>query len=172
MSTATFDYDFQELNINPKYAAKIQTIKQLRPLLDNQVWGIFFLEFDGNHLPVMVLRRILHSLTVSQRERDASLPAWKREDLLFICIYTSAVEDKIGQRSIAFAHFRDLPDKQPELRTFSWDSRETHFYYIRNLNLAALRWPADDTNVDAWRLLNGDARLPYVIAIPFGQLKS
>lgn len=152
LKEATFDYNAQELNINLEYAAKIASIKQLRPLVENQVWGIFFVEFDSNRLPVMVLRRILQSLAVSQRQRDASLPAWKREDLLFICIYTSAAENKIGQRSIAFAHFREQKDKQPELRTFSWDSRETHFYYIRNLNLAALRWPIDETDVEAWRL--------------------
>jgi hypothetical protein len=38
-----------------------------------------------------------------------------------------------------------------ELRTFSWDSREDHFYYLKNLNLEALRWPEDEADVDAWR---------------------
>lgn len=149
---ATFDYTTDELSINPRYAVKIDTIKQLRPLVNDQVWGIFFIEFDGNRLPVMALRRILQSLAISRRQRDASLPAWKREDLLFICVYTSAAEGKAGQRGVTFAHFRDEPDSQPELRTFSWDSRETHFHYIRNLNLAALRWPRDETDGDAWRV--------------------
>lgn len=151
LDEATFEYSPQELNINPRYAARIVSIQQLRPLVDNQVWGIFFVEFDNNRLPVMALRRILQSLAVSRRQRDASIPAWKREDLLFICVYTSAAEGKVGQRGITFAHFRDEPGKQPELRTFSWDSRETHFYYIRNLNLNGLRWPANDRDEDAWR---------------------
>ena len=147
---ATFDYSADELNINPRYAAKITSIKQLRPLVDNQVWGIFFVEFDNHRLPVMALRLILRSLAFSRRH-DASLPIWKREDLLFICVYTSAVEDKAGQRGITFAYFRDQPDSQPELRTFSWDSRETHFYYISNLNLDALHWPPNDRDSAAWR---------------------
>lgn len=151
LDEATFEYSPQELNINPRYAARITSIKQLRPLVDQQVWGIFFVEFDNNRLPVMALRRILQSLAVSRRQRDASIPAWKREDLLFICVYTSAAEDKAGQRGITFAHFRDEPGSQLELRTFSWDSRETHFYYIRNLNLSGLRWPTNDRDANAWR---------------------
>jgi len=38
-----------------------------------------------------------------------------------------------------------------ELRTFSWDVSETLFYYIKNLNLEALRWPEDEGDADAWR---------------------
>lgn len=150
---STFEYSADELNLNARYAARITSIKQLRPLVDQQVWGIFFIEFDQNHLPVMALRRILNALALSRRTRATSLPAWKRDDLLFICVYTSAAEGKVGQRGITFAHFRVSPQsgRAPELRTFSWDSRETHFYYLRNLNLNALRWPPDDRNADAWR---------------------
>jgi len=39
----------------------------------------------------------------------------------------------------------------PELRTFSWDSHESHFFYIKNLNLEALRWPEDGTDAETWR---------------------
>src|SRR5690606_29223416 len=66
---ATFDYSTDELSINPRYAVRIEMIKQLRPLVNDQVWGIFFIAFDGNRLPVMALRRILHSLAISRRQR-------------------------------------------------------------------------------------------------------
>lgn len=151
LGAATFDYKPDELGINPKYAAHIKTIKQLRPLVEPQVWGIFFVEFDNNRLPVMALRRILASLAITRRGRDGSLPAWRCDDLLFISVYTSAAADKAGQRGITFAHFHDEAGGQPELRTFSWDSRETHFYYIRNLNLSALKWPTNDRDVAGWR---------------------
>lgn len=151
LDDATYAYSAQELNINPRYAARITDIKQLRPLVNDQAWGIFFVEFDSNRLPVMALRRILQGLAISRRQRDSSLPAWKRDDLLFICVYTSAAPGKTDQRGVTFAHFRDGADGQPELRTFSWDSRETHFYYLRNLNLAGLRWPRDEHDTTAWR---------------------
>jgi len=41
----TFDYKPEELGLNPKIAAKIKSIKQLRPLTSSQPFGIFFIEF-------------------------------------------------------------------------------------------------------------------------------
>ena len=99
LGDATFDYSADELGINPRYAARIVSIKQLRPLVDQQVWGIFFIEFDNNRLPVMALRRILTGLT--SQKRDESIPAWQRDDLLFICVYTSAAQKEASAGSAA-----------------------------------------------------------------------
>ena len=41
----TFDYEPEELGIDAKTAAKIEEIKQLRPLVTGQPWGIFFVKF-------------------------------------------------------------------------------------------------------------------------------
>lgn len=141
-----FDYDPTELLIDPKHAVNIKTIKQVRPLVDTQPWGIFYVEFESKRLPVVVLRRILRALVPTSRRRDPDRPVWRMDDLLFI-----SAQGEVGYRSISFAHFRQREDRIPELRTFSWDSRETHFYYLKNLNLEALRWPEDETHADAWR---------------------
>ncbi len=45
----TFDWEAEELGIDPKHAAKIQEIKQLRPLASNQQWGIFFVKFERSN---------------------------------------------------------------------------------------------------------------------------
>ena len=42
----TFDYDPAELGIDPRHAAKIERIKQVRPLVDSQSPSN---EFDGCH---------------------------------------------------------------------------------------------------------------------------
>ncbi len=42
----TFDYNPRELGIAGKHAAKIKTVKQIRPLADNQPWGLFYIEFE------------------------------------------------------------------------------------------------------------------------------
>ena len=55
----TFDFEPEELGIDPKTSAKIESIKQLRPLSSNQPWGIFFVKFEPKKLPVVALRRIL-----------------------------------------------------------------------------------------------------------------
>lgn len=141
----TFEYEAEELGIDPSHAVKIESIRQIRPFADRQPWGIFYIQFESKRLPVVVLRRILRSLVPTSRRRNPDRPAWQKEDLLFI-----SSQGDPGKRSISFAHFREVPGKLPELRTFSWDSRETHFYYLQNLNLEALRWPEDETDPASW----------------------
>jgi predicted helicase len=142
----TFEYRPAELGIDEKYAVKIETIRQIRPLADGQPWGIFYIEFESKRLPVLVLRRILHRFVQANRPADPNRPAWQVGDLLFI-----SAQGPADQRSISFAHFRQAEDGRQELRTFSWDVRETHLYYIKNMNLHALRWPSDDSDPAAWR---------------------
>jgi hypothetical protein len=142
----TFDYDPEELGINPEHAVKIESIKQVRPLAEGQPWGIFYIEFESKRLPVVVLRRILHALVPASRRRDPDRPVWRMDDLLFI-----SRQGEVGYRSISFAHFRGREDRSPELRAFSWDSHESHFFYIKNLNLEALRWPENEADAEAWR---------------------
>ncbi|MEA3340648.1 MAG: hypothetical protein U9R15_11830, partial [Chloroflexota bacterium] len=141
-----FDYEPAELGIDPRHAVKIETIKQVRPLTDNQPWGIFYVEFESKRLPVVVLRRILRALVPRSRKRSPDQPVWRMRNLLFI-----SAQGEPGCRSISFAHFRQRKGRVAELRTFSWDTRETHFYYIKNLNLEALRWPQDDADANTWR---------------------
>ena len=47
-----FDYDPADLGIDPEHAVKIESIKQVRPLADNQSWGVFYLQFETKRLPV------------------------------------------------------------------------------------------------------------------------
>ena len=144
----TFDYEPEEFGLEEAHIVKTKSIKQLRPLVPDQPWGIFYIEFESKRLPVVVLRRILRALVRKKRHSaaQADMPVWNLNDLLFI---SALGEDE--HRGLSFAHFRDNGDGQPQLRTFSWDRRETHFYYLRNLNLENLRWPQDDGDAEAWR---------------------
>jgi len=63
----TFEYSADELGLDTKHAAKIKEIKQLRPLEDNQPWGIFWVSFEKKKLPMVVLRRILGNLVIKNR---------------------------------------------------------------------------------------------------------
>ncbi len=58
-----------------KAAVRIKEIKQLRPLVTNQPWGIFFVEFEKKKLPVVILRRILSHLVVKKRALPIRLSA-------------------------------------------------------------------------------------------------
>ncbi|MFC2053491.1 type ISP restriction/modification enzyme [Chloroflexota bacterium] len=144
----TFDYDSEELGIDSVHAVNIETIKQIRPLAEGQPWGVFYIQFETKRLPVVVLRRILRTLVPTSRRRDPNRPTWRMSDLLFIC--SQGEQDK---RSISFAHFRQSQDgRLPELRTFSWDSKEDHFYYIKNLYLESLRWPENEDAIESWKV--------------------
>jgi hypothetical protein len=63
----SFDYQPEELGLDAKTAVKIKEIKQLRPFVSGQPWGIFFVEFENKKLPVVVLRSILSHLVVKKR---------------------------------------------------------------------------------------------------------
>jgi hypothetical protein len=63
----TFDYEPDELGIDPNLAVKIREIKQLRPFAENQPWGIFYISFEPKRLPVVVLRRVLRALVIRRR---------------------------------------------------------------------------------------------------------
>ncbi len=145
-----FDYNPAELGLEPHHAVKIETLKQVRPLVDGQPWGIFYLEFETKHLPVVVLRRILHALIPRSRARRADQPVWQPEDLLFIATFGAA---NLGQREIAFAHFHQEAGALPTLRVLGWDGADTplKLEHVAATLQAQLRWPADPDDADAWR---------------------
>lgn len=150
----TFDYEPEELGLDAKAAVNIKEIKQLRPLVTNQPWGIFFVNFEPKRLPVVVLRRILRSLVIKKRQ-SANRPqqaAWKLHDLLFISSYG---EDQ--HRDITFAHFSEDTGHDgglPTLRVLGWDDEDTvlHLAHAHATLMENLRWPEDDTDLDTWRL--------------------
>ena len=42
----TFHYSHAELGLDPSSAAKVESVHQLRPIIDTQPWGIFFVDFE------------------------------------------------------------------------------------------------------------------------------
>lgn len=146
-----FDYEAEELGIDPETAVKIDEIKQLRPLVTNQPWGIFFIKFEPKRLPVVVLRRILSRLVFKKRAsaNKSEHASWNLDDLLFISNYG---EDE--QRQITFAHFSQ--DKTtgdlPTLKVLGWDDADTalHLDYCHQELKGKLHWPDDEHNLKDW----------------------
>ena len=111
---------------------------------DTQPWGIFFLQFNSESIYRTALRRVLRGL-VDRRNRDASLPAWEHENLLFIC--TTA-----DFQRFAFAHFAANENwRRSVLSIFSWEQGDTHIRTLCEFNLPALALPHDGfPNDEAW----------------------
>lgn len=57
-----YEYDLDELGINHNVCDNILSLRQVRPLEDNQPWGIFMIDIDKNRIPIIALRKILAKL--------------------------------------------------------------------------------------------------------------
>lgn len=151
----TFDYSPEELGFDKSLAVKVNSIKQLRPLVTGQPWGIFYVDFEPKRLPVGALRRLLRSLVVKKRGGgDGSQATWNLDDLLFISFHGEE-----SDRTVAFAHFREREKHLPQLRTFYWDKNEREFRGILE-SLRQLKWPeyAESPGMtDNWRKSWGSA---------------
>lgn len=147
-----YDFTADELGIDVKTAAKIESIKRLRPLSSKQPWGIFFVKFERKKLPVVALRRILSQVAIKKRgsANSAERAAWAADDLLFVSNYGEGDE-----RQISFAHFSRAQDGHdlPTLKVLGWDNRDTALHLdavVRELT-EHLSWPANDADAEAWR---------------------
>ena len=143
-----FAYEFtpEELGLQEQYAAKINEIKQLRPLSVEQPWSVFWVDFEPRRLPITALRRILSKFVTKKRAKRGDKVTWAKEDLLFI-----SAQGEGQHRGITFAHFHTDEDGKEALREFSWDQTETHFHYIGGDYLESLRWPENSITPNEWR---------------------
>ncbi len=150
---AVFDWQPEELNLKAEHQVAIKSIKQLRPLVTGQPWGIFFVDFDKGQLPIVVLRRVLNGLVMKRRVNGSGHQTWLARDLLFVSSF-----GETSSREIALAHFTDESDvgDLPTLRVLGCDEADTALelgYTARTLK-EKLRWPAHSTTraeQEAWR---------------------
>ena len=115
--------------------------------------GNFFVNFEKKRLPVMVMRRILHSLVFKKRTAPgkSERQAWHASDLLFISAYGEEHD-----RAITFAHFVEDEDLGglAELRVLGWDDDDTplKYDYVAHTLHNKFRWRGEfERDPDAWR---------------------
>jgi type I restriction-modification system DNA methylase subunit len=132
----TFEWTAADLRLSASAQQHLAhgSIKQLRPVVDGQPWGVFLVNFTDGQVYRTALRQVLRGL-VPKRRRDAKLPGWQHENLLFICM--------TANQEFTFAHFRGEKPERAKLARFSWSPEEP----VRTLcefNLPALGWPEED----------------------------
>ena len=161
---AVFDWEPAELNLKAEHQVAIKSIKQLRPLVTGQPWGIFFVDFDKGRLPITILRRVLNGLVPKSRTKGGGHQSWHARDLLFVSSF-----GETGAREIALAHFTDESEVRDltTLRVLGWDESDTalEMGYVARTLRDKLRWPKNTTtkaDQDAWRTQWASAfRLKY-----------
>jgi predicted helicase len=139
-----FEYQPEDIGLSDEFAAKVQAIKQIRPLDANQPWSIFWIDFENKKLPLTVLRRILNVFVTKKRGNTRNIATKEMEDIMFV---SGHGEDK--NRAITFAHFKRLDDVET-IREFYWDGHETKFDHISSY-LEKLEWPSNTSDVEGWR---------------------
>ena len=152
LENIAFPWSAEDLDLDEPTEERIVDCQQLPPFPTNQPtfefventqpWGIFFLQFESESIYRTALRRVLRGL-VERRDRDASLPAWKHDHLLFICTTTDF-------RRFAFAHFASTTEnwRRAVLSIFSWEQGDTHIRTLCEYNLPALTFPSDGFSTD------------------------
>lgn len=119
----TYDFEASDLGLKEETFAKITSLKQLRPLVDNQRWGIFFVNFESNRFEVSALRKILSGLIPSRRNSDHAV--WDKKDLLFLCTWGERNKVTIGA-----AHFEDSEKGLPQIKMISCEPAVEDFTQI------------------------------------------
>jgi len=147
-----FEYEASELGLKMDETAKIREIHQLRPLVTNQPWGIFFISMEDKAIPVTVLRRILKALVVKKRSvvQSAQRRAWDKSDLIFAASF-----GKSGSRELAFIHFSDAKTAGdlPVMKVLGWNAQDTRLHndHVAKLLREKLVWPDDPEKTSEWR---------------------
>jgi len=125
-------------------------IWQLRRFDDQQEWGVFIIEFKDDSAFIKgrgltgPLRKILRGLVPNARRRS-DLPAWHRDDLLFICTFE--------YKHFRFAYFKPPKEKgqAAPLSTFGWGP-DIPSRTACEFNLPALQWPEKpDKWLNSWQ---------------------
>lgn len=162
-----FDWEPDELNLKAEHEVKIKSIKQLRPLVSGQPWGIFFVEFYKGRLPITALRRVLNGLVPKGRATGGGHQTWAAHDLLFVSSFGEG-----DAREIAMAHFTDesAQGDLPTLRVLGWDDDDTPMQlgYVAQTLRDKLRWPANNHTADdlaKWR-----AQWSSAFSLGYGQV--
>lgn len=141
----TYDFEAADLGLKDEAFAKITSLRQLRPLVDEQRWGVFFVNFESTRFEVSALRKILSGLVPSRRNADHAV--WDKKDLLFLCTWGESNKTTIGA-----AYFEDAEKGLPQIKMISCEPAVEDFTQINvfEQRLSKLAWPSNTSDVVAW----------------------
>ena len=151
----SYDFSAEELGIKEEAFAKIKSLKQLQPFVDNQKWGIFCVEFDSKKFEISALRKILSGL-IPKKRNSANHAVWDQSDLLFICFW--GIDNN---RTIGIAHFEEKEKGLPQIKMIYCSPVIEDTMQIKTFEtrLNHLSWPNDVSNIDKWHENWNDAFL-------------
>lgn len=141
----TFDYTPEDLGMNPDDFSKIRKFRQLRPLVEDQPWGIFAVDFESKRLDVTALRKILHGLLPHHNTFEQK--TWKCNHLLFLCFWGESI-----YRTIGFIAFEKKTVGLPTMKALYCTPKIEDRIHLENFisRIEHLAWPVDLSDSDSW----------------------
>ena len=150
LEDVSYEYTPAELGIPEERMPNLNSLRRLRPLAADQPWGVVFAEFAGPRLPITPLRRLLQALVNRKRAgAGADRQTWDLNDLLFFV--TTGDGEAVEIHLLAFF---DAGEPSPEIRSLPWrpsQSPDLHLDRLANELLPGLEWPANPSDIGAWR---------------------
>lgn len=143
----TYDFEPEDIGLKREEFSKIKSLRQLRPIIEQQPWGIFSVEFDSNSFEITALRKILSGLIPKQR-RNSEHAVWEKNNLLFLCFWGEGYH-----RTIGIAHFEDKENQLPQIKMISCSPSKEDFTQLQNFEnkLQKLKWPNNTYNILEWK---------------------
>lgn len=143
----SYEFEAADIGLKDEAFAKIASMRQLQPLVDDQQWGIFCIEFESQRFEVSAIRKILSGL-IPRRRASVDHAMWQQQDLLFICNWGEG-----NNRTIGLAHFEDKENGLPQIKMISCAPAIEDSTQIKHFedDLKKLSWPRDPSNIEAWR---------------------
>lgn len=140
-----YDIDFADIGIKDETVIAISSLKQVRPIISSQPWGIFALEFDSNHLEVTILRKVISRLVQTCRAKEYK--TWQLDHILFFCFWG----DKTA-RTISIVTFESRQDALPTIKPiYCCPSIEDRIVLERfKEKIQCLSWPQNSANESQW----------------------
>lgn len=148
----SFEYDpTHDLGLPAEAAARIVTLKQLRPIEKTQNWAIFYVAFEQRYLPLRLVQRVLTGLCTRSTKCSsaATRPLWEPKELLIV-----ASSGDARTRRFDFAQCTTVRSNQRDVLLLGWqnDEPEPRIDWIEAQIREGLRWPnrSDPDAVAAW----------------------
>jgi predicted helicase len=143
----TYGFEAEDIGLKHEEFLHIDSLYQLRPLVDNQSWGIFFIEFNRNRFEISALRKVLSGLVPKRRNSEHAM--WDKKNLLFICFWGEG-----SNRTIGIANFEDNEQGLPRIKTIYCSPAledSSHLSYFES-KLNNLVWPKTPTDIKNWEI--------------------
>ena len=142
----TYGFEAGDIGLKAEEFSKIASLRQLRPMIYNQSWGIFAVEFDSKRFEITALRKVLSGLVPKRRNSEHAM--WDKKHLLFLCFW-----GEYANRTVGVAYFEDKEAGLPQIKIIYCNPRVEDFVQLNHFEsqLAKLSWPQDVRNNDVWQ---------------------